>query len=446
MRNYYNLARHEGNQQLFDVVEMAVISTLWDVPLHIHAEGLRGTGKTTIMRAARDILPPIERIKGCLYNCHPDHPHCPQHRALTRADVVLLGTEIVPRPFLEISHSAKIGTVAGSIDLVKITDTTRPEAALLPGIIPQAHRGIIFIDEINRLADTAPEITDVLLDVMGTKPGRIQIEETGLPVVEIPVQVSVWSASNPDEEPGPLQEIRRQLSDRFDLVIDMGRSKDPDVIAKILYQSEHSRKNLNRYADQGSTHTDSDLQRMRQGLEDIAANYKELTMPDYLRNYIARTYVKYGLESLRAIEAIQHGALLNCALRGGDKVLISDILKVIPLALQHRMDRSDIAKIMTGSDGAFSKSKPGNGNNGANSYHNTGQPYSLNGEGNVAGQGQSTPARSFLDPLKQLLGGKPQPNLQQPVDEIKAAPPGQARRIPEVKQEDLIKAEEQLRS
>lgn len=238
MKIYTDLARHDGNSTLFEVVEMGIISMLWNVPLHIHSEGLRGTGKTTIMRAARQIMPPIVRIKNCLYNCDPENPHCPNHRHLSKEEVDSIGSEIIPRPFLEISHSAKIGTIAGSIDLQKITNSANPEAALLPGIIPQAHRGVIFIDEINRLADTSPEITDILLDVMGTKPGRVQIEETGLPVVELPVQVSVWAASNPDEEPGPLQEVRRQLSDRFDLVVEMGRTTSPDAIADILVQSE----------------------------------------------------------------------------------------------------------------------------------------------------------------------------------------------------------------
>ena len=71
------------------------------------------------------------------------------------------------------------------------------------GTIPKAHRGIVFIDEINRIADTSPEIVDLLLDVMGTKPGRIQIEEAGLPVTEIPVQVTVWAASNQMRIPAP---------------------------------------------------------------------------------------------------------------------------------------------------------------------------------------------------------------------------------------------------
>jgi magnesium chelatase subunit I len=55
-----------------------------------------------------------------------------------------LGVEEIPMPLLEISHSAKVGTVAGSIDLAKITDVAQPQAAMLPGIIPQAHRALFL--------------------------------------------------------------------------------------------------------------------------------------------------------------------------------------------------------------------------------------------------------------------------------------------------------------
>jgi magnesium chelatase subunit I len=342
MKNYLQLSRHEGNEILFETIEMAIISSLWGVPMHIHTEGLRGTGKTTIMRAARDIFPSITRIKGCIYNCDPQNPHCPNHRSASREILQELGTEIVPMPFLEISHSAKIGTIVGSIDLAKITDHINPTAAILPGIIPQAHRGVIFIDEINRLADTSPELTDVLLDVMGTKPGRVQIEETGLPVIEIPVLVSVWAASNPDEEPGPLQEIRRQLSDRFDLAVDMGRTQDSDAVAGILKQSSHVRRNkIYQHLDNSDK-----LQQVRKEMEVIANKYEAMDLPDFLRNYIARIYVKYDLESFRAIEAIQHTALLNCALRRRDTVLVTDVIKALPLALRHRVDSETLTRIM----------------------------------------------------------------------------------------------------
>ena len=448
MKAYAELARHDGNNTLFEVVEMGIISMLWNVPLHIHAEGLRGTGKTTIMRASRQIMPPIVRIKSCLYNCDPKNPHCPNHKRLAKEEIAAIGSETVPRPFLEISHSAKIGTIAGSIDLQRITNSRNPEAALLPGIIPQAHRGVIFIDELNRLADTSPEITDILLDVMGTKPGRVQIEETGLPVVEMPVQVSVWSASNPDEEPGPLQEIRRQLSDRFDLVVEMGRTTSPDAIADILVQSEQLRLGKYNVTKKSIDHST----RLQRDLSSISNKFQALTMPDYLRNFIARLYVKYNLESFRAIEAMQHAAILHCALRQRDQILVSDILKVIPLALKHRIDIETLTKIMNSSDTKPSGGDPGgipamnfSAQNKKKEPATSFPEYESNIATGLANAEPTAPKKdnSFFKPLKQLFGGKhekAEPETQTN-DPVKASPLNKAKRLPDLNLDELVKSE-----
>jgi magnesium chelatase subunit I len=297
------------------------------------------------MRSVKQFLPLITRIKDCLYNCDPEQPHCPMHKDLSREEIATLGTEQIPVPFLEISHSAKIGTVAGSIDLGKLTNPSQPEAALLPGIIPQAHRGIIFVDEINRLADTSPEITDVLLDVMGTKPGRVQIEETGLPVVEVPVSVSVWAASNPDEEPGPLAEIRRQLSDRFDLVVPMGRPSTTEAVVDILLTNE-AVKNEQGGGDRDlSPQEVKRLQKFRQDIANIAGE-NDLSMPEYLTNFLASIYINFNIESLRALEAITQAAMLHAALRKRNQMMISDIMAILPLVLGHRVSPATLAEIM----------------------------------------------------------------------------------------------------
>jgi magnesium chelatase subunit I len=298
------------------------------------------------MRSVKQFLPLITRVKDCLYNCDPRQPHCPIHKDLSPGEIEALGTEQVPMPFLEISHSAKIGTVAGSIDLGKLTSPSQPEAALLPGIIPQAHRGIIFVDEINRLADTSPEITDVLLDVMGTKPGRVQIEETGLPVVEVPVSVSVWAASNPDEEPGPLAEIRRQLSDRFDLVIPMGRPSTTEAVVDILLTNE-AIKNEQLNGDRSLPAEES--RRLQKFGDDLAivASQRDLIMPEYLTNFLASIYINFNIESLRALEAITQAALLHAALRKRSQMMISDIMAVLPLVLYHRVNPATLTEIMS---------------------------------------------------------------------------------------------------
>jgi len=343
---FYMLERYEGNEPLFELVTMSMVSTYAGEPLHVHAEGLRGTGKTTIMRSCRGILPNITRIKGCIYNCDPENPHCPKHRDMTPGEIEALGTEDIPMPFLEISHSAKVGTVAGSIDLARLTDATNPEAQLLPGLIPQAHRGIIFIDEINRLADTSPEITDILLDVMGNKPGHLQIEEAGLPTVDIYVSVSVWAASNPDEDPGPLEEIRRQLSDRFDLVCYMGRPDSVDVLAHMLEENSHQHKIRNATKRNSNVYDESKNDKYRDEIVNWAAQYGNTDLPDFLRNFIARLYIKHNLESIRAIEAMQQGAILHSLIKNRDKVMIADVNRILPLALKHRVDGDTLVKLI----------------------------------------------------------------------------------------------------
>jgi len=347
---FAKLERYDGNEALFDLVMMSVVSSYVNEPLHIHAEGLRGTGKTTIMRAAKGILPNITRIKSCVYNCDPDRPHCPHHRDLSADEITALGVEEIPMPFLEISHSAKVGTVAGSIDLARLTDNAHPEAQLLPGIIPQAHRGIIFIDEINRLADTSPEITDILLDVMGNKPGHLQIEEAGLPVVDVEVSVSVWAASNPDEDPGPLEEIRRQLSDRFDMVCYMGRPTSVDVLAQMLKENSHTQK-IKRTKPVSEQSDFSKNESYRQSVIKWAGSYEKADLPDFLRNYIARLYVKHNLESIRAIEAMQQGAVLYSTIKNRDQAIISDVTHMIPQVLKHRVDGDTLIKMVNDVDG-----------------------------------------------------------------------------------------------
>lgn len=328
--SYFELVRHSGNGDLFRAVELSLTALAEGHPFHLHAEGLRGTGKTTIMRAVKDILPPIIRIKNCLYNCDPAAPHCPEHRHLSPQEISAIGSETIPCPFLEISQSAKIGTVVGTIDLAKLTDKVSPGALLLPGTIVQAHRGIVFVDEINRLADTSPELADVLLDVMGTKPGRIQIEETGMPAVELPLAVTVWAASNPDEDPGALAQVRRQLSDRFDVLVTMGRPNNYSAVHSILENRMKSTLTPMKTTPDFS---------IPMGLEKIVIS-KEI------RNVLATIYVDFSLESLRAVQAMEMAAALQALHTGKLQVTLDEVMQVVPLTLGHRADHATVTNIL----------------------------------------------------------------------------------------------------
>ncbi|MBS3949139.1 MAG: magnesium chelatase [Peptococcaceae bacterium] len=336
-KSYHRLIRHSENEALFHAIELSILAASSPTPLHLHAEGLRGTGKTSVLRAAREITPKIMRISGCLYNCDPGSPHCPSHRGLNAEELAVIGTESISMPYLEISHSAKIATVVGSIDLNRLTDRNGPEAALLPGILAQAHRGIVLVDEINRLADTSPEIADVLLDVMGTKPGRLQIEETGLPLVELPLKVTVWAASNPDEDPGPLDGIRRQLSDRFDICVGVKRPSEISTLVDVLALSSEPYTGSLTTRPKDSANT---LANREQAIGLVKVSQEMV-------NLVAKIYIDYALESLRAAESILFTARMNCAWRGALHADKEDIIVGVHMALRHRVSPEILADILS---------------------------------------------------------------------------------------------------
>lgn len=315
--------RHKGNDYLFTAVELSVLSTYMGIPLHVHAEGLRGTGKTTVMRWFAQNMPQIQRRKDCPYNCLDGS--CPIH---DRGSALEL--ETVRMPFVEIGHGAKIGTVLGSIDIKRLVDAKRPEACIIPGAVPMANRGVLFVDEINRLAETAPEITDILLSVMGTKPGRVKIEETGLAAYEIEVCASVWAASNPDEDPGPLEDIRKQLADRFDLVVPVDRPQDPDVVERLIWPD---REDSTSYFDS-------------QNILRAAQLFQGVTVPAEIRRSIANVYVQHNIESLRAVQAMELCSRLLASLRGKESVTFDELIAVVPAVLRHRVEPAAMADIL----------------------------------------------------------------------------------------------------
>lgn len=329
------LVRHDGNEGLAAALELSILACWRGYPLHVHTEGLRGTGKTTMIRGAAALLGRLTRITGCPYNCDPAHPHCPRHRGLSPEAIAALSTEEVPIPFLEISASAKLGTVVGSIDLARLTAASHAEAALLPGTLARAHRGVVFVDEINRLADVAPELADALLDVMGTKPGRLQIEEAGLNPVSMPCQVTVWAASNPDEEPGPLSDVRRQLADRFDFGVAMRRPTDPEDVRAILRQDLLTRN--------GSTGVALE----RGPILDGAQKRPMPALDAELLDRLVAVYCDFQLESLRAVQAWQAGSLLMALRAGRDRVTLEDVRRTAPLVLHHRLESDDLARVLS---------------------------------------------------------------------------------------------------
>jgi len=165
--------------------------------------GHRGTGKSTAVRALAALLPPIERVESCPYNCDPkrpapDCPHCAK-RPKSQLKAVVGAVPVVDLPL-----GATEDRVVGSLDVERAL--TEGVQAFAPGLLAGANRGFLYIDEVNLLED---HLVDLLLDVAAS--GVNIVEREGISLKH-PAQFVLVGSGNPEEG-----DLRPQLLDRFGL-------------------------------------------------------------------------------------------------------------------------------------------------------------------------------------------------------------------------------------
>jgi magnesium chelatase subunit I len=184
--------------------------------------GDRGTGKSTAARALAGLLPPIIAADGCPYGASKEdqarYPEvCGQGKLVKRAV-----------PFVDMPLGATEDRVIGSLDLERALRSG--EKAFEPGLLAKAHRGFLYIDEINLLED---HLVDLLLDVAAS--GENVVEREGLSVRH-PAKFVLIGSGNPEEG-----ELRPQLLDRFGLSVEVRTPKEIDTriaIMKLVAENE----------------------------------------------------------------------------------------------------------------------------------------------------------------------------------------------------------------
>ncbi len=173
--------------------------------------GDRGTGKSTAVRALAALLPDMAAHAGCLYNCDPAdrESYCEACAATKRK------AQRRPIPVVDLPLGATEDRVVGALNLERaLADGTK---IFEPGLLARAHRGFLYIDEVNLLED---HIVDLLLDVAAS--GENVVEREGLSLRHAARFVLIGSG-NPEEG-----ELRPQLLDRFGLCVEV---KTPSEIA-----------------------------------------------------------------------------------------------------------------------------------------------------------------------------------------------------------------------
>jgi magnesium chelatase subunit D len=183
--------------------------------------GQKGTAKSTAVRGLAEILPRLTIVSGCPFHCDPERPvdFCPACAARAGSD--RLPREITATPLLTLPLGATEDRVVGGLDLEKSAKTGRPH--LSPGLLGQANRGYLYVDEVNLLE---PYLAHLLLDAV--EAGRLRVEREGLSLWH-PAREALIGTMNPEEGAlGP------QLKDRFALVVQVEAETEVAVRTEIV--------------------------------------------------------------------------------------------------------------------------------------------------------------------------------------------------------------------
>lgn len=288
--------------------------------------GRHGTAKTTLARSLRDILPRIEVVKNSICNCDPEKPR--EWDALTKERLICNAkgeaeTKVINCPFVELPLGCTEDRLVGSLDVQASMETGKP--IFEPGLLAQAHRGILYIDDVNLLQE---DLVSLLLTAIES--GVNRVEREGLSVAHPcrPMIVATW---NPDEGP-----LRPHLMDRLAMVVSTDRDSVYSEIAErvsavtaTLDFAESSRAAVEE-SQEDITSLQTSLLFARELLSDV-----ELT-EDQLKR-LSEESARGFCEGHRAEVFAAKIARAHAALFGRDRVNADDVQEGVKLAILPRM-------------------------------------------------------------------------------------------------------------
>ena len=276
--------------------------------------GPAGTGKSTAVRGLSELLPEIDVVADCPFSCDPGDP-CPACR--TRDELPLARRR---RRIVDLPLNATEDRVAGTVDIARALK--EGERALEPGLLAEANRGILYVDEINLLDD---HLTDILLDAAAL--GVNVVEREGISIAH-PARFILVGTMN--EEEG---ELRPQIADRIGLRVEVEAVVDPDARAEIMRRREAFTADAEAFL---GAHVESQAE-LAEELAVAERLLPDVRMADHLYPAVARLTVKAGVSSHRADVTILECAKASAALDDRREVTVEDVAGAAALALGHRL-------------------------------------------------------------------------------------------------------------
>jgi magnesium chelatase subunit D len=281
--------------------------------------GEKGTAKTTMVRALADVLPSITVVEDCRFSCDPldPDPTCPDgphDHPVSRAR---------PARLVELPVGATEDRVIGSLDLRQALGVG--EVVYEPGLLAAAHRGILYVDEVNLLHD---HLVDLLLDAAAM--GRSTVEREGVSVAHA-ARLILIGTMNPEEG-----ELRPQLLDRFGLTVEIAAPRDPGQRAEVI------RRRMAFDRDPATFVADYAAQEdvLRSKIAAARSLLPSVRLGDRQLATIARVCGAFEVDGMRADIVTARAAAAHAAWQGRSEITKSDIRAAARLALPHRRRRN----------------------------------------------------------------------------------------------------------
>ncbi|MBB4689341.1 magnesium chelatase subunit D family protein [Amycolatopsis jiangsuensis] len=297
-----------------------VLSSISPAVGGVLVRGEKGTAKSTMVRALAGLLPGVDAVDGCRFSCDPvtPDPLCPDGPHASGASA-----HRRPARLVELPVGAAEDRVVGSLNLEKalaegVTDYQ-------PGLLAAAHRGLLYVDEVNLLHD---HLVDTLLDAAAM--GRATVEREGVSVSHAARFVLIGTM-NPEEG-----ELRPQLLDRFGLTVEVVSSRDPEQRVEVV------RRRLAYEADPdgfAGAYADADAA-LAVEIEAAQRLLPSVKLPDAALRQIAEVCASFEVDGMRADIVTARTAVAHAAWAGREEVTTEDIRVAARLALPHRRRRN----------------------------------------------------------------------------------------------------------
>lgn len=316
-----------------ETVKLALILNIIDPTIGgVLIRGEKGTAKSTAVRGLADILPMIEVVEDCPFQLPARDAHsvcalctdhlCDNGNAATKKDRKI--------SVVELPLGATEDRLAGTLNLEHALKTG--EKRFEPGILAQAHRGILYVDEVNLLDD---HLVDVLLDSAAM--GMNTVEREGVSFVH-PARFTLVGTMNPEEG-----ELRPQLLDRFGLCVNIEGIRDAQARVEIMERRLKFDREPARFSDDWSAESAKISERI-QIAQTLCAN---IETEKTILEQIASACLKLGVDGHRADIAILKTSRALSAYQGQCKVESEHVAVAAELALPHRVRRTPFDGVAT---------------------------------------------------------------------------------------------------